>query len=194
MQVVTITYRSTNYYLLDNGKIKLLVDAGWPGNLAAFKHALQTKGINITGINYLLITHYHPDHAGLAQELKELGVKLIAIDCQLPFIPALENYIKPGSNHKPIIRNDNIVITIEGSRQFLNDLGFNAQILHTPGHSDDSITLVLDTGEAFTGDLPPNYFTGDATNEVDKSWQKLGAAGVNKIYPGHGPARFYLSR
>lgn len=29
------------------------------------------------------------------------------------------------------------------------------EILWTPGHSDDSVSLVLDSGIAFTGDLQP---------------------------------------
>jgi len=30
MKIINVGYSSTNYYLLDNDKVKLLVDAGWP--------------------------------------------------------------------------------------------------------------------------------------------------------------------
>ncbi len=187
MQIIPITYRSTNYYILDNGKVKLLVDAGWPGTLGEFKHVLQKMDVKTESINYVLPTHYHPDHAGLVQELKEMGVKLIVIEEQLPFIPLLLKYIKQGVQHKPIKLDDNIVLSITNCRAFLDKLGFNGHIVHTPGHSDDSITLVLDTGEAFTGDLPPNYFSSEKDNPVNKSWMKLYNLGAVKIYPAHGP-------
>jgi len=185
MHILTITYRSTNYYVLDNGKTKLLVDAGWPGTLGEFRYTLRKKGIVLKDINYMLATHYHPDHAGLAQDIKDAGAKLIVIEEQVAYVPQLKNYIKPGVQYNDIKSEGNIVISIQGSNAFLNSIGFRAQIVYTPGHSDDSITLLLDTGEAFIGDLPPNYFSKDSNDAVGESWQHLRRLGAKKIYPGH---------
>ena len=187
MQIITISYHSTNYYILDNGKGKLLIDAGWPGTFGEFKHVLQKKDIKIDSINYLVVTHYHPDHAGLVQELKDSGLKLIVFEEQKAFIPLFKNYIKPGVQCKEITLDDNIVLQITESRKFLKKLGFKGEVVYTPGHSNDSVTLILDTGEAFTGDLPPNYFSDDETCLVNKSWKKLAAIGVTTVYPGYGP-------
>jgi len=184
MHIITISYRSTNYFILDNGKAKLLVDAGWPGTLGEFKHALKRMDISLADINYLLVTHYHPDHAGLAQDVKDAGAKLIITEEQVPFIPRLKEYIKPGTIFNDIRPDANILISIQNSRAFFKKLGFDARIMHTPGHSDDSVSLLLDSGEAFIGDLAPAYAAGDNAL-VKNSWEKLKGAGAKKIYPSH---------
>lgn len=161
-----------------------MVDAGWPGTLGEFKHVLKRMGISLADINYLLVTHYHPDHAGLAQDVKDAGAKLIITEEQVPFIPKLKEYIKPGTTFTDIELKDNIVNSTKNSSLFLNKIGFNGQIIHTPGHSDDSVSLILDSGEAFIGDLPPAYAAGDNAL-VKNSWEKLKGAGAKKIYPSH---------
>jgi glyoxylase-like metal-dependent hydrolase (beta-lactamase superfamily II) len=60
----------------------------------------------------------------------------------------------------------------------------------TPGHSDDSISLVLDEGIAFTGDLvPPAMVDADKAEVVKHNWARLRALNVRTIHPGHGPTR-----
>jgi endoribonuclease LACTB2 len=66
------------------------------------------------------------------------------------------------------------------------DLG---EIVSTPGHSDDSISVVLDEGIAFTGDLwPPAMVEGDRAEATRQSWAKLRELNVRTVNPGHGPA------
>ena len=190
MNIVNVGYRSTNYYVLADasGLPLLLVDAGWPGTLPQFQHACATKGINLAAIPYQLVTHFHPDHAGLAQELKHLGVRLIVIDTQLAGIPLLSIYVKPQDNYTPIDLEGNTLLTTDDSRDFLSSIGIQGEIISTPGHSDDSITLVLDEGIAFTGDLTsPLLLSDDPSDLANQSWQKIKSLGVKTIYPGHGP-------
>ncbi|MGD2077594.1 MAG: hypothetical protein PVH18_04395 [Chloroflexota bacterium] len=60
--------------------------------------------------------------------------------------------------------------------------------MHTPGHSDDSVTLLLDDGSAFTGDLThPAFATMETAATVMASWRQLQAQGASRIYPAHGP-------
>src|SRR5687767_8135577 len=73
--IVNVGYRSTNYYVLADTTPRLLVDAGWPGTLSMLQHTCNQKGIKLASIPYQLVTHYHPDHAGLAEDLKRLGVR-----------------------------------------------------------------------------------------------------------------------
>ena len=83
----------------------------------------------------------------------------------------------------------NIVLAAEESRAFLAGIGIQGEIISTPGHSDDSVTLVLDDGAAFTGDLtPPLMVPEDLANLAYQSWQAIRAKGATTIYPGHGPA------
>lgn len=90
LNVVNVGYDSTNYYIIETAATRLLVDVGFPGTLPKLSHALKRTGIPLTAIAYLLVTHYHPDHAGLAQELKQQGLKLIVFEPQVAAIPQLK--------------------------------------------------------------------------------------------------------
>ena len=186
MNIVNVGYDSTNYYILDVKSGKLLVDCGWPGTLQKFLGVLKRKGISLPEIKFLLVTHFHPDHAGLVQELKNQGRKLILPECQFGFLPPFAEFFK-GKNlpYVPITQNDNIVLKLEDSRRFLAGIGLEGEILHTPGHSDDSVTLLLDEGYAFTGDLHPSFMNiDDATTRA--SWDKIYQHKITSIFPGHG--------
>jgi ribonuclease/clavin/mitogillin len=190
MNIVNVGYDSTNYYVLGASANRLLVDVGWPGTLPRLLAMLKRKDISLQDIGYLLITHYHPDHAGLAQEVKAKGVRLIVLEQQLPAIPILKSYMKPVNPYVNITLHDNLQLTAGESRAFLTNLGIVGEIIWTPGHSGDSVSLVLDEGVAFTGDLPPPGSVDEqARNTVRQSWDALKALGVRMIYPGHGPVR-----
>jgi ribonuclease/clavin/mitogillin len=190
MNIVNVGYDSTNYYVLGAGANRLLVDVGWPGTLPKLLAMLKRKDISLGDIGYLLVTHYHPDHAGLVQEVKAKGVRLIVLEQQLAAIPMLKTYMKPINRYLDITLHDNLQMTVGESRTFLKRIGIAGEIVGTPGHSDDSMTLVLDEGAAFTGDLPPPGFVDErASDTVRKSWDTLRALHVRTIYPGHGPVR-----
>ena len=58
------------------------------------------------------------------------------------------------------------------------------------GHSDDSVSLLLDTGAVFTGDLThPMLVTEETATVVSRSWQRLRELGATTVYAGHGPVR-----
>ena len=186
MNIINVGYDSTNYYLIEFKAGKLMVDCGWPGTLPKFMAELKRKGISIKEIKYLLATHLHPDHAGVAQELKNQGIRLIVLECQTDFIAPFAEFFK-GKNfpYVPITQNDNILLKLEDSRKFLANIGMHGEILHTPGHSDDSVTLILDEGYAFTGDLHPSFMNiDDATTRA--SWEKIHLHKITRIFPGHG--------
>jgi ribonuclease/clavin/mitogillin len=190
MNIVNVGYDSTNYYVLGEGDARLLVDLGWPGTLPKLLGALKRTGVELGQIRHMLATHYHPDHAGLAQDLKARGVRLIVLEQQLAAIPVLKSYTKPNSGYLEITLHDNVRLSCAESRAFLQRLGFAGEIVGTPGHSDDSVTLVLDEGAAFTGDLTPPHMAGEDNAEaLTRSWERLRALGVRMVYPGHGPAR-----
>ncbi len=190
MNIVDVGYDSTNYYVLGASSNRLLVDVGWPGTLPKLLAMLKRKGITFQDIGYLLITHYHPDHAGLAQEVKAKDVRLIVLEQQLAVIPILKSYMKPVNPYVNITLHDNLQMTTGESRAFLTRIGIAGEVIWTPGHSDDSVSLVLDEGVAFTGDLPPLGFVDErASATVRQSWDALRALGVRMIYPGHGQER-----
>jgi ribonuclease/clavin/mitogillin len=190
MNIVNVGYDSTNYYLLEPDNVGLLIDIGWPGTLPKLLSILKRKGVGFQKIKYLLVTHYHPDHAGLAQEMKEQGMKLIVMDSQIAYIPALGRYMKPKDAYHEISLEGNVNLRADESRKFLSSIGVSGEIIYTPGHSDDSVTLILDEGMAFTGDLPnPMAAAGEAVSLVESSWAKIRSYRVKTIFPAHGPLR-----
>lgn len=186
MNIVNAGYASTNYYVIDIKQGKLLIDCGWPGTLPQFLKVLQRKDIALNEIKYLLVTHFHPDHAGLVQELKNRGLQFILPECQVPFVGSFADHFKGKSlPYVEIEQEDNILLKLEDSRSLLARLGLGGEILHTPGHSDDSVTLILDEGYAFTGDLHPAFMNIEDT-KTRASWDKIGQFKVRQIFPGHG--------
>ncbi len=184
MNIVNIGYKSTNFYVLADVRPRLLLDIGWPGTLGQFQNVAKRMGIDLASIPYMLATHYHMDHAGLAQELKKLGVKLIVMETQVEAIPLMKKHMKPQDHYVEITLNDNVLVKLADSRDFLAKIGISGQIVSTPGHSDDSVTLLLDEGSAFTGDLTPPQM---ADPVAQASWDKLRSLGAKMVYPGHGP-------
>ncbi|MCX6673575.1 MAG: hypothetical protein NTY37_07335 [Methanothrix sp.] len=54
---------------------------------------------------------------------------------------------------------------------------------------DDSVSLILDGGVAFAGNLSGRAWGADPMHQVEISWQRIRAMNVEKIYPGHGTVR-----
>jgi glyoxylase-like metal-dependent hydrolase (beta-lactamase superfamily II) len=188
--VVNVGYRSTNYWVVSAGTSRLLVDLGWPGTMGRMRASLNRKDVPIEEIRYGVATHYHIDHAGLAQELKQAGVPLLVLDVQVGAIPLMKTWIKPQDQYLDITMHDNVTIPLNESRSVLERIGIPGEIVHTPGHSSDSVSLLLDDGSAFTGDLTPAAFIGkEDAAVVSASWRLLRERGATCVYPGHGPVR-----
>ena len=187
MNIVNVGYQSTHYYVIDTRGGKLLIDCGWPGTLPQLTAELKRTGIALQDIKYLLVTHFHPDHAGLTQELKSLGVLHLLLDVQMVFVSRMTEFFKNRKfPYVPIQTKDSTHLKVNESRKFLAGLGLNGEILHTPGHSDDSVTLILDEGYAFTGDLQPVFFLPEDDPVSRQSWDKIHRHQIIKILPSHG--------
>ena len=188
MTITNVGYRSTNYWVVSAGTSRLLVDIGWPGTLERMKASLKRMGVPLHEIRYALATHYHIDHAGLAEELKREGVRLLVIDVQADAIPVMKNWTRPEDHYVDVTTEGNVVISCSESRRLLAEIGISGEILHTPGHSNHCVSLLLDDGSAFTGDLPPEEASFD--NPVARaSWRLLRARGARRVYPAYGPVR-----
>ena len=187
MNIINVGYQSTNYYLIDIKGGKLLVDCGWPGTLPQFSAELKRKSVSIQDIKYLLVTHFHPDHAGMTQELKNLGIRHILLDMQVGYVPQMMEFFKTKNYpYVQISTNDSINLKVAESRTFLAGIGLQGEIIHTPGHSDDSVTLILDEGFAFTGDLHPAFMLPEDDVVSRASWDKIYRYKIARIFPGHG--------
>ena len=72
-----LLYGKTRTYLVGG---VLLVDTDWAGTLPSLFRKLKESNIPTESIRYLMITHYHLDHMGIASELMNWGVKLVIFD------------------------------------------------------------------------------------------------------------------
>jgi len=188
--IVNVGYRSTNYWVISAATSRLLVDLGWPGTMGTMRANLERMGVPLKEIRYGLATHYHPDHAGLAQDLKQAGVPLLVLETQIDAIPLMRSWTKPQDHYTDIATHDNVVISFAESRALLNKIGIAGEILGTPGHSNDSVSLLLDDGSVFTGDLTHPSLAGEENaSAVAISWRLLRDRGATRVYPGHGPVR-----
>ena len=187
--IVNVGYKSTNFWVVSAGRSRMLVDLGWPGTWGLMKSNLDRMGVPLGEIKCGLATHYHMDHAGLAQNFKQAGVPLLVLEQQVEAIPRMKGDMKAVDGYVEITLHDNVVISCAQSREWLDLIGIGGEILPTPGHSDDSVSLLLDDGSAFTGDLtPPMLATEEKAETVVASWRLLRDHGAVRVYPGHGPA------
>ena len=129
--IQNIKYGNTNCYYIKGKKGSLLIDTDWAGTFNAF--CKKIKELNIDKIDYLLITHFQPDHMGIAQDIIEMGTKLLLIDVQKDYIHTSDHIFEKNKNvkFKPIQTNYTI-ISCKESREFLKNIGIDGEIIHTP--------------------------------------------------------------
>jgi glyoxylase-like metal-dependent hydrolase (beta-lactamase superfamily II) len=82
------------------------------------------------------------------------------------------------------------------SRRLPEETGLDGVLLHTPGHTSDSISLLLDDGRLFCGDLASNFLNwagahhatlfNENMEELYASWKAVLDAGARRVYPAHG--------
>lgn len=187
-KVMELHYDNTNTYVIVGEWGTLLFDTGWAGSFSKLCKALGQKGLRLQDMDYLLISHYHPDHCGIAQEIAEQGVTLIAMESQKGYLHEADKVFAKENRKEFLPIRDNAVkwLTFSESADFLERMGLNGQILSTPGHSADSISLILDKEAAFVGDLYPLYeLEAHEEVEVKDSWQQILAFRPKRIYYGH---------
>lgn len=205
-------------YLLKLKDGYLLIDTSWPKRYKRFLRKIKKYNLQVTDIKYLLITHSHTDHSGFANVLlRDSGAKLIAHENAVPLlrngvmeteaVPTnrfmrgmfrLINKVASASYPKVTIDDKRIiVIKKDEDIQIPKEIGLKGKIIVTSGHTNDSISLILEDGKGFVGDLCTNniwLFIGLGRKPplnigqeiVLKSWENLAINDVKEIYPAHG--------
>ncbi len=184
-----IKYTPTNTYLIQGEKGNLLLDTGWAGTFPLFCRAMGEQNEKIQDISYILLTHFHPDHMGIAQEIADhTQAQLVILEVQLDYVHSPDPIFAKEKKGRfiPIREEEAKILRIRDSRDFLKELGIYGEILHTPGHSPDSISLFLDDGSLFVGDLNPLYeLSLHEGDEIGKTWKSLLERHPGRIYYGH---------
>ena len=197
------------YVLKSEGVIA--VDAGAPGHGKRFAQGLERVSIHPKDVQLVVITHGHWDHIGSAKEIKNLtGAKLAMHHREANWLEQSLKPLPPGVTpwgkmfmgmHKLFmpwitISPVKVDVLLQDEGLPLADFGIPGKVFHTPGHSPGSVSVLLDTGEAFVGDLamnrfPLRFFPGlpifaDDIDAVSASWKLLLAHGARTVYPAHG--------
>lgn len=184
-----LKYGNTNTFFIHGTSGNLLIDTDFAGTLPAFYRAIKEHNIKISDISYVLATHYHPDHVGLISELMKQGVKLLVIDTQSSHIHFADDIFKRDKRleYQPINIDASIIISVKDSREFLEKLGIEGEVISVPSHSRDSIALILDNGICFVGDLEPiEYLDAYDDNAVLKNdWALVMSYNPKTIFYAH---------
>jgi glyoxylase-like metal-dependent hydrolase (beta-lactamase superfamily II) len=134
------------YAALLKGSKNILVDCGVSYNYPDIVQFAAEAGLHLKDIDIIILTHCHADHTGglfrLKQENPRLQIwshplgKAMIEDMDAQFkrrpVPAF-HFLTGGSVPVDRVLNDGEVI----------DIGFEVKVLHTPGHSEDSLSLYL---------------------------------------------------
>lgn len=187
--VYKLKYGNTNTFFIRGIRGNLLVDTDYAGTLPAFYGAIKQHNIKISDISYVLATHYHPDHIGLVGELMKQGVKLLLVDSQQDYTHYSDEIFSREKrlHYEPINDGDAIIVSCKDSRKFLKTMGIDGEIISTPSHSGDSISLILDNGVCMVGDLEPMEYLGAYEENVNlkKDWELVRSYRPQIIYYAH---------
>jgi hydroxyacylglutathione hydrolase len=193
------------------GEGVITIDGGDPHKIAKFKQGIEKASIRPEEIQLIVLTHGHWDHIGSSQDIKALtGAKILLHQRDMHFLDEAYPSQPPGFTpwgkiitallklYSPLIRIPTFgVDIIAGDEEVsLSEYGIPGKVIHTPGHSWGSVSVLLDSGEAFVGDLAMNMLPlrlkpglpifGDDIQIVKNSWRKLLDMGTKIVYPAHG--------
>ena len=197
------------YILKDSGTV--MIDGGPPGKSRAFFKEMKSIPVTPHGISLLILTHGHWDHIGSASDIREItGAKTAMHQLEKSCLEESVVTVPPGADrwgrifgrilklflNRVSIPASRVDITLGNGDYLLHEFGIPGRIIHTPGHSPGSVSVLLETGEAFVGDLAMNGFPlrcspglpifADDLEQVKQSWRKLFDQGVTTVYPAHG--------
>lgn len=71
----------TMVYVIETARGPVLVDAGWDDSTAweALTQGARTLGFDVTDVYGVVVTHHHPDHAGLADRIRRVSGAWVAL-------------------------------------------------------------------------------------------------------------------
>ncbi|MDR1085270.1 MAG: MBL fold metallo-hydrolase [Deltaproteobacteria bacterium] len=174
------------------GRKLVLIDPGIKDRLSDLMERMASDGLNPVDVEYIILTHSHPDHLEAAPDLAEkFGSRLIISRIEYEFMKDSAKVF--FANHQ--FPGPEVIFELQ-EEGTLTASGLELKIFLTPGHSPGSISILWPKGKLLlTGDL---YFPGTigAINlyggnpgAMYKSVSRLrDLGGVEMVLCGHGPA------
>jgi hydroxyacylglutathione hydrolase len=192
--------------MISNGRNNLLIDSGPARNWSKLERKLND--IHVSQLEYLVLTHTHFDHAGNASAIRDkYNTQVIVHQAEVQYITKGMNTMLQGTN--PFTQS---LVVVFGKRILskfkykpchcdivvhsffdLKAYGFNAYIIHTPGHSPGSISVIVDNEIALVGDTMFGVFKrsvnppyAENPKQTVQSWGTLLATNCYLFLPAHG--------
>jgi glyoxylase-like metal-dependent hydrolase (beta-lactamase superfamily II) len=177
----------TNCYIVhDNGEA-IVIDPGWEGDVVVDK--LEKMGVKV---KMVIATHLHIDHVNGVSEVLERFKPTWAYHEDeeklwglLPGMARAFGFKHPDLPHADVLLKEGDLIKLGHLR---------LKVLHTPGHSPGSISL-LGEGLVFDGDLlfegsigRTDFPLGDLGTLEDSIRKRIYTLDKDvQVFPGHGP-------
>jgi glyoxylase-like metal-dependent hydrolase (beta-lactamase superfamily II) len=195
---------TVNCYLVKAPTGYILIDTGLPKRRSDLVRELEAAGCRPGDLKLIIVTHGHSDHNGNSAYLREIyDVKIAMHGGDLAMTESGDMFVGMKGLAVAVIR---LLLPLVGMSRYdsfrpdialedgqdLSEHGFDARVLHIPGHSKGSIGVLTAEGDLFCGDLLVN--TGkpvkntliDDRAELDASVERLRALEIETVYPGHG--------
>jgi hydroxyacylglutathione hydrolase len=199
-------------FLVTQENVTLMVDSSIPQDGYKLASMLMELGYgDHRFIDYLILTHSHFDHAGNAAMIKgEFRATVVVHRLENEFLQKGFSPVPHGTNwfldklittfgrlaggmaEYPFLAGD---ILVDDSFDLANS-GLSIQLVHTPGHTPGSMSVIVDgeialTGDAMFGITPDRTFPpfGNDSQQIIKSWKVLLDTGCSTFIPSHGQER-----
>lgn len=209
-RILPVKLGITNCFILQ-GEGAVLVDCGVPNQREVYLRQLEKHGISPKDIRLIVLTHGHYDHTGSAAAIQALSGapialhqgdadavqkgKTLAIQGVTGWGRVVAGLSRLGS-FAPAIPPLQVDIVLGNEDFSLEPYGIPGRVIHTPGHTAGSVSILLEGGLACVGDLamamPPLAFSprlsilGSDIETLKASATKLLDLGARVIYPSHG--------
>lgn len=189
IEIIRVLSGSNSVLLLKRRDNYIMVDSGLNKKCNKIYDKLDKLGFNKElSLKGLILTHSHGDHAGNAIKIKEkYKTQIIAHELALKRLKKGE-HLGEENTYKPV----DCDIVVKDSFD-LRSLGIDGYIIHTPGHTMGSISIILDNEIAITGDALPVKtwssefaITGDSPDLQKESCKKLVDLGCKLYICSHG--------
>ena len=162
--ITELHYSNTNTYYITGRNGALLFDTGWAGTFPKFLKALGENNLKLADIKYLLISHYHPDHMGIAREIADKGTTLAVMDVQKDHIHDADEILLRDSHcgFEPIDDGKVRIVPVgesTGDGDSVYELVRRITKLIDKGYSVDEIRDITGADPVFIQDAARMYLT-----------------------------------